>query len=156
MRLVHTPSPTVRSGALLVARIILGVILIAHGLQKFTEWTLAGTGQAFASMGVPMPGTSATIAALVELVGGVLLILGAFTPIVGLVVFLEMLGAAVLVHLAGGVFVANNGWELVGAIGAGALALAAVGAGKWSVDGALQARKPAPVAEEVREPVSVR
>lgn len=156
MRTVLTPNPTVRSIALLVARVILGVILVAHGWQKFTEWTLAGTGQAFEGMGVPLPALSATVAAVIELVGGVLLIVGAFTPIVGALVFLEMLGAALLVHLAGGVFVTNNGWELVGAIGAGALALAAAGAGRWSVDGLLLNRTQATVAEERRESVTVR
>lgn len=156
MRTVLTPNPTVRSIALLVARVILGVILVAHGWQKFTEWTLAGTGQAFEGMGVPLPALSATVAAVIELVGGVLLIVGAFTPIVGALGFLEMLGAALLVHLAGGVFVTNNGWELVGAIGAGALALAAAGAGRWSVDGLLLNRTQATVAEERRESVTVR
>ena len=160
MRNTLIPNPTVQSAVLLVGRVVLGFILIAHGWQTFTEWTLAGTGEAFAGMGVPLPGASAAVAAVVELLGGVLLVLGAFTPIVGVIVFLQMAVAAVLVHLTNGVFVGDNGWELVGAIGAAALVLAAVGAGKWSVDGLLSARAndaanaSAPV--EDREPVSVR
>ena len=154
MRTVLTPNPTVRSIALLVSRIILGVILVAHGYQKFAEWTLAGTGQAFAGMGIPLPAVSAAVAAIIELVGGILLILGAFTPIVGVLVFLQMLVAAVLVHISNGIFVADGGWELVGAIGAGALALAAAGAGRWSVDGLLLSRTERALTEARRESVS--
>ena len=154
MRTVLTPNPTVRSIALLVSRIILGVILVAHGYQKFAEWTLAGTAQAFAGMGIPLPGVSAAVAAIIELVGGILLILGAFTPIVGVLVFLQMLVAAVLVHIGNGIFVADGGWELVGAIGAGALALAAAGAGRWSVDGLLLSRTERALTEARRESVS--
>ncbi|SDB80087.1 putative oxidoreductase [Raineyella antarctica] len=157
MRTILTPNATVRSTVLLVSRVILGIILVAHGYQKFAEWTLAGTTQAFAGMGVPLPAVSATFAAVVELVGGILLVVGAFTPIVGLLVFLDMLGAALLVHLSNGIFVGDGGWELVGAIGAGALALAATGAGRWSVDGILLNRtQQQPAGAPVRESVSVR
>ena len=45
-----------------------------------------------------------------------------------------MLGAFVLVHLGNGVFVDQGGFELVAALGAGALILAAAGPGTWSVD----------------------
>lgn len=137
MRNILTPSRPAGSALLLVARVVLGLILVAHGWQKFTEWTLAGTGQAFAGMGVPLPEVSAVVAAVVELLGGVLLIAGAFTSVVGIIVALEMVGAAVLVHITNGVFIDKNGWELVGAIAAAALALAVAGAGKWSVDGLL-------------------
>ncbi|WP_083313168.1 DoxX family protein [Corynebacterium sp. HMSC076D02] len=41
------------SFAMLAARVVLGVILIAHGWQKFSEWTIAGTTQSFEGMGVP-------------------------------------------------------------------------------------------------------
>ena len=150
MKNLITVPPVVRDVALLLARIVLGTVLIAHGVQKFTEWTLAGTGQAFAQMGVPAPQLSATVAAIVELVGGGPLLVGAFTAVTGLVVALEMLGAALLVHLPGGVFVATNGWELVGVIAAAALALAVAGAGRYSVDAWLLGRNTA-VTTDARE-----
>ncbi|WP_232666314.1 DoxX family protein [Pseudonocardia sp. TRM90224] len=133
---------SVRDIALLVARLVLGVVLIAHGWQKFVTNGIGGTSQAFEGMGVPMPGVSATFAAVVELVGGALLIAGAATALVGVLVVLDMVGAAVIVHLPNGVFASDGGWELVGVIAAGALALAATGAGRFSVDGALGARRP--------------
>ena len=55
-----------------------------------------------------------------------------------------MTGAALLVHIGNGVFIEDNGWELVASILVGALILAAVGAGRYSIDSAILAwRAPA-------------
>jgi hypothetical protein len=52
-----------------------------------------------------------------------------------------MVGAAVFVHIPNGVFAADGGWELVGAIAALLLVLAAAGPGRWSVDHSFRARQ---------------
>jgi putative oxidoreductase len=65
--------------------------------------------------------------------------------VAGLLVVLDMLGAALLVHASNGIFAADKGWEVVGAIGAAALALAAVGPGRFSIDHALGTRRPTAV-----------
>ena len=130
----------VRDAALLVARVVLGVVLITHGWQKVVDNGIGGTAAAFTKMGVPVPPVSATFAAVVELGGGILLVAGAATAVVGLLVVVDMLGAALFVHLPNGVFVQGGGWELVGVIAVAALALAAGGAGKYSVDHAMSAR----------------
>lgn len=131
----------VRDVALLLARILLGVVLIAHGWQKLVTNGIGATSQSFTEMGVPLPPVSATFAAVVELVGGALILAGAATAIVGLLVVLDMIGAAVLVHLSKGVFASDGGWELVGMIAAAALLVAATGAGRYSVDHAMTARQ---------------
>jgi putative oxidoreductase len=138
---IRTLPPTVRDGALLVARLLLGVVLIAHGWQKVVTNGLGATAEGFGRMGVPLPPVSAAYAGLVELVGGALILLGAATALVGVLVVLDMIGAAVLVHVGNGVMVTDGGWELVGVIGAVALVLAAVGAGRFSVDHAVSARR---------------
>ena len=143
--MIRTLPSSVRDAALLVARLLLGVVLVAHGWQKVVTNGLAGTAEAFAGMGIPLAPVSAAFAGTVELVGGLLLIAGAATALVGVLVVLDMLGAALLVHIGGGVFVTDGGWELVGVIGALALVLAAVGAGRFSVDHAMAARRPATV-----------
>jgi putative oxidoreductase len=130
-------SSFIRNLSLLAARIGLGVVLAAHGWQKFHDNGLAGTAAGFGKMGVPAPTASAYFATFVELVGGAALILGAFTGLVGLLAFLDMLGAFLLVHVTNGVFVGEGGYELVVAIGAGALLLAVFGAGAFSVDGVI-------------------
>jgi len=71
----------------------------------------------------------------------VLILVGAATAVVGVLVVLDMLGAALIVHVGNGVMVTDGGWELVGVIGAAALVLAAVGAGRYSVDHALASRR---------------
>ena len=84
-------------------------------------------------MGVPMPEISAQIATWVELVGGILIVLGLLV-LCGPIIFIQMLGAAIFAHRSHGVFVGDGGWELVGVIGAAGLLLAASGAGAFSLD----------------------
>lgn len=146
--LMPVPAP-VREWGLLVARLILGVVLVAHGWQKFTEWGLAGTTASFQEMGVPAPPASALIAAIVELGGGVLLLLGLFTTVAGFLVALNMLGAVLFVHAPHGVFVAGNGWELVAVIGLASLVLALVGPGRISLDALIAGRRSASRAARV-------
>lgn len=139
--MIRTLPPSVRDGALLVARLLLGVVLIAHGWQKVVTNGLGATAEGFGKMGVPLAPVSATYAGAVELVGGALILVGAATAVVGVLVVLDMLGAALIVHVGNGVMVGNGGWELVGVIAAAALVLAAVGAGRYSVDHALATRR---------------
>lgn len=93
MRHLTHPAPVVRDLGLLAARIILGVVLMAHGWQKFSEWGISGTAANFEKMGVPAPTLSALFAAVVEFAGGIALVLGILTPVVALLVVLDMAGA---------------------------------------------------------------
>ena len=113
----------------LIARIGLGAIFIAHGWQKFNEWTIAGTSDSFAQMGVPMADIAAPAATFIELIGGALLILGALTSLVGFLLAADVIGALIIVHLTPTPFVDQGGWELVAALAAGALLIAAAGPG---------------------------
>lgn len=123
--------------ALLIARIGLGIVFVAHGWQKLDEMGLAATTAGFTKMGVPAPELAAYYATFVELVGGAALLVGAFTAVAGLLLVLDMLGALLIVHLDNGVFVGAGGYELVVALGVGSLLLAVFGAGQYSVDGVL-------------------
>ncbi|OLM17702.1 hypothetical protein Ae707Ps1_1961 [Pseudonocardia sp. Ae707_Ps1] len=126
--------------ALLVTRLLVGVVLVAHGLQKLGNG-VGGVAGGFAGMGIPLPTVSALFVMLVELLGGVLLVAGAATTVAGLAAFVAMAGAFLFAHFGVTVFVDAGGWELVGVIAAGALALAAAGPGRFSVDGALAGRR---------------
>jgi putative oxidoreductase len=136
-----TVPPSARDALLLVARVVVGVVLIAHGAQKFFSYGIGGTAATFAKWGVPLPPVSAVYSAVVELVGGAALLVGAATVVAGALVVLDMLGAFLFVHIGNGVFVTNNGFELVGVIAAVALLLIAVGPGRFSVDNALLGRR---------------
>jgi putative oxidoreductase len=130
-----------RDIALLVARILLGVVLIAHGAQKLFSYGFDGTSAAFGKMGVPLPQVSAAYASVVELVGGGLLVLGAATTIVSVLVVLDMLGASLTTGSYASVFVETHGFELEASLLVGALLLLVAGAGRFSVDHLLLARR---------------
>lgn len=136
-----TPPPAARDLALLLARIGLGVVFLAHGWRKLRDGGVDGTAAGFAATGVPAPQASAWFATVVELVGGGLLVLGVLVPLVGLLLFLDMVGALVFVHAGSGVFVADGGWELVVALGVGSLVVAASGSGRYGADGLLTLRR---------------
>lgn len=117
---------------LLIARLLLGTILIAHGWQKVSD--IGSVQTMFDGMGVPLPQVSAYIAAGIEFGGGIALILGLLTPLFGILAALNMLGAALIAHTGNGVLASDGGWELPGAIGACALALAVAGPGRIAAD----------------------
>ena len=127
-------TPVLQDAALLIARAAIGFILLAHGLQKFREYTLDGTAASFADMGVPAPAAAALFAATVETVGGVALIIGLVTPVFAALNIVNLLGAFVFVHAGNGVFVDGGGYELVLALIAGLIVIAMLGAGRFSVD----------------------
>jgi putative oxidoreductase len=123
-----------RDIVLLVARVLLGVVMFAHGYQKMVINGIGRTTEGFESLSIPLAIMSASFVTMVEFAGSALLIVGALTPFVSACNLVIMGGAALFVHAKNGIFVADGGWELVGVIGAGFLMLAAVGPGKYSVD----------------------
>ncbi|MBC7306739.1 MAG: DoxX family protein [Dietzia sp.] len=125
---------TLRDAAILLARVGIGVVFVAHGWQKFFTLGLARVGEQFAGYGIPQPEITAAIVAGVELVAGVALVAGLLTPLAGILLGVDMAGALYFVHATHGPFVTQNGWELVVALGVGALLIAAVGAGRFSID----------------------
>ncbi|WP_434743568.1 DoxX family protein [Micromonospora sp. SH-82] len=132
---------TVRDLGILLARIGVGIVFFAHGWQKLVTNGVEGTAAFFDQVGVPLPTLSAWFATGVELVGGAALILGALVPIAGILLALNMVGAFVFVHAGNGLFVDQGGYELVLTLGAAALLLASVGAGRLSVDHLLFGRR---------------
>jgi putative oxidoreductase len=134
------PAPA-RDIAMLIARIILGVVLFAHGWQKLMINGISDTYGQFEKLGIPLAIVSASFTSFVEFVGGVLIILGALTTTVVALDLIVMVGAAGFVHVTHGIFAKDGGWELVGVIVAVELALAAFGPGRYSVDDVVARRR---------------
>jgi putative oxidoreductase len=117
--------------ALLILRVVLGIIMIYHGWPKLTN--LGGTIEGFSGMGIPAPAVAAIFATLVEVVGGFLVLVGAFADIAGLMFAIDMLGAITFVHAKNGFSASEGGVEFPLALLAMALAIALAGPGRYAV-----------------------
>ena len=82
-----------------VVRIMTGLLFAVHGYQKFARG-LGDVSVYFAKISIPFPGVMAPFIATLELVGGILLIIGLFTRVVSALFALEMLVTTVWVKLA--------------------------------------------------------
>ncbi|TDD71486.1 DoxX family protein [Actinomadura rubrisoli] len=144
--------PYLPDAGLLIGRLALGVIFIAHGWQKLTDVGHSGVTKMFDGLGIPLPGLSAHFATWVELIGGAALIAGVLVPVAGLLLAADMAGAFWYVHMDKGLFADKGGYEYVVVLGAVALLLALARPGRFSVDDLLSRRRE-PAAE--REPAGV-
>jgi putative oxidoreductase len=128
----------VNDALLAVGRVVFAVLFIMSGIEKVMD--LSGTAAAIGSKGLPIPQVLAALTAALELGGGLLIVIGWQTRIVALALALFTLVAAYFFH---------DFWHMQGAeridnlihalknlsICGGFLMLAAVGAGRYSVDG---------------------
>jgi putative oxidoreductase len=123
---------------LLIARLILGFGLAAHGAQKLFGWFggygLKGTGGFFEGLGFRPGALFAAAAGLGEFGGGLLTAAGLFGPVGPALIVVVMLVAMVTVHWRNGFFSSKNGIELGLMNTAGALAIAFAGPGAFSLD----------------------
>lgn len=118
--------------AALVLRVSLGLMFIAHALLKYAVFTLPGTVQFFESVG--LPGPLAYVVFFAELVGGALILIGAWSRWVSAALVPVLLGA-LSVHAGNGwLFTnANGGWEYPAFLAAAAVAQALLGDGRYAV-----------------------
>jgi putative oxidoreductase len=120
---------------LLILRLVLGVTLAAHGLNKFFGGgRIPGTARWFESIGMK-PGTfHAAVAASTETAAGFGLAAGLLTPIPAAGFVSLMVVAAWTVHRPNGFFIVKEGWEYNLVLAVSAVAVATLGAGKLSLD----------------------
>ena len=125
------------SYGLLLLRIVIGGTMFSHGAQKLFGWFgghgLRGTAGFFETMGWRLPLVMAFLAGLAE-TGGVAFALGFLTPLAALGIAVVMLNAIFVVHWKNGFFNGNGGLEFPLALATVAVAVAASGPGRFSID----------------------
>ena len=128
----QTGTSTSASIAILVGRILLSAMFILAGFGKLTA--ISATAGWFGSIGLPVPTVTAVVVGLVELVGGLAILVGYQTRIAAIVIALFTLGATAIAHLDFAdqmqVLMLQKNLAITG----GLLILAAVGAGALSID----------------------
>jgi putative oxidoreductase len=122
---------------LLLVRIVIGLIMAAHGASKLLGWFggygLRGTGQFFEQIGFQPGPAFAAAASISEIVSGLLVALGFLGPIGPALMVSVMVVAAITVHWGQGLF-APKGIELPLLYGITAFGLALTGFGQYSLD----------------------
>ena len=122
--------PSSWSGAILsILRIITGLLFLAHGTAKLIQWPYV---EMFKD-GVPI-GSLFGIGGLLEIVGGILIVIGLFTRPVAFVLSGMMAVAYFMFHAPAGFYPILNGGELAILYCFVFLYFAAQGAGPWSLD----------------------
>ncbi len=113
-----------------IVRISMGLIFAVHGYQKFAGG-LGGVSDFFAKLSIPLPGLLAPLIAVLELVGGILLVIGLASRWIGLLFAIEMIVTTFWVQIPA------RGWnasELDRILLAGGILLFLTGAGRAAVD----------------------
>ena len=143
------------SWAPLPLRLIIGIGMMYHGWPKlFDAQQHAGFAGNLQALGFPAPGALAWLVGLLEVFGGLALILGAFVTILSVLFIIEMLVAMFTVHLPAGFSFMHitgmspqgptfglPGYEVNLLYIAGLLSLIFSGAGAYSVDEAMARRR---------------
>lgn len=122
---------------LLLGRLVFGLLMAAHGSQKLFGWFgghgLTGTAGFFETIGFRPGRLFATLAGTAEVGSGLLVALGLLGP-VGPALMLSVMIVASSMHWGNGVFAMNNGVEVPLLYGTGAVSLALIGPGAYSLD----------------------
>ena len=118
---------------LLLIRVALGAVFVAHGLQKMFVFGHAGVTGMLGQLGVPFPSVNAALITGAELFGGIALINGAFTRIAAAILAFSMTVAILTVHVSHGFF-APMGIEYPMTLLLVNLALVITGGGAFSLD----------------------
>jgi putative oxidoreductase len=130
--------------ALLVLRIIPGLLLMGHGLQKLVPPRYSppllhaaghrGTGASFESLGIRPAVVAAVLAGSAELVAGFSFAAGLLTPVGTVLVSAVMITAILKVHVSNGIWAAEGGFEFPLVLLTAGFAITALGPGSLSVD----------------------
>ena len=128
-------SITARDVGLLLLRVALAAVFIAHGGQKVFGWWggkgLEATVTGMAEGGIPM--FLGYLAAFTEFFGGIAVLIGLFTRLASLGLAVTMAVAMFKVHFANGFFLADKGYEYTFVLMMLALGVMLIGPGRLAI-----------------------
>ena len=127
-------SSALSSFGLLLVRVVLGVVFVAHGWQKLAVDGLAATQGAFGGMGIPLAEVAAPVAAVTELAAGVALVVGFATRVAAALLAVTAVVALVAVHLPNGFYSTTGGFEYVLVLAVVSVAVVLTGPGRFALD----------------------
>ena len=132
-KLIHTDN----SKTTIIIRLIVGVVFLSEGIQKFLFPALRGAGR-FEKIGLPSPEFLGSFVGLLEILCGILLILGLLTRLASIPFIIIMIVAFAAtkseVYLEKGFWEMMHGSRTDWAMLLGSVFLLIKGGGFWSVD----------------------
>lgn len=129
--------PAVRDAALLIFRLVVGIVFVAHGYDNLFLSGMTETTAVLAAAEVPQPDLVAWAGTLIALIGGAVLVIGLLTSYVSAALVLVAVVETYFLHLDSGFFVADGGFEYAIVLVAALLMFIVFGPGRASVDGVL-------------------
>jgi len=134
--LTGSPSRVVHDVGLLVLRLGVAAVFIAHGMSDIFDAGVSTNIDNYTGAGIPLPALSAPFAAYIQFLGGIALILGFLTRPVAAGLVVVMAGALIWVHRGEPLVMGQNGSGsgFAFAMGVASLAVLLLGAGRFSVD----------------------
>src|SRR5262245_54983248 len=126
---------------ILLARLVVGLVMAAHGTQKLFGWFggfgLSKSGEYFAQLGFAPGRAFAAAASLGEIVSGLLVAFGFLGPVGPALMICVMVVAMISVHWQNGLFAQKGGIEVALLYAVGAYGVALTGYGRYSLDASL-------------------
>ena len=160
--LLTVSKPALTDAALLVLRVGVAVVFIAHGYGDVFEAGVTTNMQNYRDAGIPLATVAAPFAAYIQLFGGILFALGALTRLIGVGFIIVMAGALLFVHLGESLVMgqdgSGSGFAFIMCVAS--IALVLQGPGRFSLDRIIADRRRSglsgatPSAEGVRDGVA--
>jgi putative oxidoreductase len=147
MRFLGMPTDRLGGAATVIVRIVVGVIMTAHGLQKLNEGIPKFGSTTLVPLGVPYADVMAYVVTYTELIAGALLVVGLLSRLAALALLIELATTITLVKSHVGLIAPpahGAGAELDLALAVGLLTILLAGPGLLSIDGLLRVERRAP------------